>query len=168
MLFKSKYFQIVDLPIPATVISGNVDTNFQQQPQLQSITGDKRIFVKAIEAYTSADLLKSPLSNNPVASGVDLTNAVLTLRCKGTDLIKQIPLARLRPLTSGTPSNFFQWLLKDQYEIDWVNSRVTTLVTPGTSGTTTPIFSYVFGVHYDYNPDPIDLNPTVFNVFTTK
>lgn len=167
-MFKSKYFQFVELIIPGTVTTGNIDTVFQQQPQLQSITGDKKIYVKAIEAYTSSDVLQSPLSGTVGPNSTDLANAVLTFRIKGTDLIKQIPLSRLRPLTSGSPSNYNQWLMKNNYEIDWTNSRVTTLIQPGTGGTTAPVFAYLFGVHYDYEPDVVELNPIALTVYTGK
>lgn len=167
MQFKSKYFQLVNLIIPVTVSSQILDTNFQQQPQLQSITGDKSIYIKAIEAYSSADVLIDPLSSNVVAAAADLANGVLTFRMKGTDLIRQIPLSRLRALASGAPANYFQWLFKNNYEIDWTNSRVTTLLVPGVgAGTTAPPFSYLFGVHYDYEPDAIDHAPVSLNVFT--
>jgi hypothetical protein len=40
------------------------------------------------------------------------------------------------------------------------------LLAPGSGGTTAPIFSYLFGVHYDYAPDAQELNPVSLNVFT--
>jgi len=170
-MFKSRYFQLVELPIPATATSGQQDTYFQQQPQLTSITGDKQIWVKAIEAYTKNDLSQSPFTaGNAVANAVDLSNAVLTLRVRGTDLIKQIPLTRLNPTgsTGGQSSAIYLlWLLQNQYEIDWTQSRVTTIQAPGVpAGSTAAPFSYFFGVHYAYEPDALDMKPVNLNVYT--
>ena len=167
-MFKSRYFQLVELTCNAA--SGNQDTYFQQQPQLQSITGDKVIFIKAIEAYTANDIIKSPFTpGQTVAAAVDLSNALLTLRVKGTDLIKQIPLTRLNPtLSNGGQSSaaFNLWLLQNQYEIDWTQSRVTNILALGSGGTTAGPLSYIFGIHYSYDADALDMKPVNLNVFT--
>jgi hypothetical protein len=169
-MFKSTYFQLVELVIPASVTSNLQDTYFQQQPQLQSITGDKNIYIKAIEAYTAQDILSSPLTpGTTVASAADLANALITFREKGTDLKKQIPLVRLRNTFNGaTPSNYHQWLFKDTYKIDWTQSRITTILTPGTGGTTAGPVSYLIGVHYSYDQDALDMKPVNLNVYTVK
>lgn len=166
-MFKSTYFQLVELVIPATVTGNLQDTYFQQQPQLQSITGDKKIFIKAIEAYTSQDILQSPLTpGTTVANATDLANALITFREVGTDLKKQIPLVRLRNTFNGaTPSNYHQWLFNNTYQIDWTQSRITTILAPGTGGTTGAPLSYLIGVHYSYSPDAIDMKPVNLNVY---
>ena len=168
-MFKSRYFQLVELAINAST-GGMQDTYFQQQPQLQSITGDKQIYVKAIESYSNNDLIQSPFTaGNPVATLTDLSNALLTLRVKGTDLIKQIPVARLNPgsgKNGQSTAEFNLWLLQNQYEIDWTTSRVTTILALGSGGTTAAPLSYFFGVHYSYEPDALDMKPVNLNVYT--
>lgn len=170
MSFKKTYFQMVEVIITAAITGQNAQTAIPQQNQLQSVTGDKKVYVKCIESYTSDDLTLSPLTTgSAVATAADLANAVLTLRVKGADLIKQVPLSRMRGIFGANgPSNYDLWELKDTYEIDWTQSYITTLAVPGSGGTTAAPFSYLLGVHYSYDADPIDLKPVNLQVFTAK
>ena len=161
-MFKTKKFQLIELIINATVTGNLQQTFFQSQPQLQSITGDKQVYVKAIEVYTKEDILFSPLtSGNPVASAIDLANATITFQIDGKQDLKYLPLTRIHLLNSNsaaTPnSEGWLFLLKNIFKVDWTQTFIQTIVAPGGSGTTTPPFSYLIGVHYSYMPDAEDI-----------
>lgn len=150
-MFLTKNFQLVEC-IVAAAVTANQDIYFQNQPQLQSISGDKRVYVKMLETFSVKAIAKSPLTAGAnVATQADLQNAVITLNEKGTENKKYIPLTRLNNIFSETGANFVpsSWvplLFKDVFEIDWTKSYITMLAAP--SGA----ISFLFGVHYDYMP----------------
>jgi hypothetical protein len=157
-MFRTKRFQLVELIVTATIVGNNQNVYFQNQPQLQSVLGDRTIYIKKIETYTNKALALSPLtSGNGVATPADIINGVLTLCVKGEEQLRQIPLADLNRVFADTGAAFapFVWegfYVKNLYEVDWTKSYVTLVATPAAAP-----FSYLFGVHYDYEPDAIDL-----------
>lgn len=165
MYFKTKREQIVELLIPATITGNNQQTYFQNQPQLQSVMGDRRVYIKRIEAYTDENLIGSPLSNGvAMATAADLQNAVLVLSIEGENQINMIPLADLSTVYSSsastTPVNYQPFLLKNQFRVDWSKSYVQTITAP----VAVP-FTYVFRVDYDYEPDYEDMTPDEIQEF---
>ena len=94
-MFRSKASQLIELIIPAGY-AANQFFYFQNQPQLQSVRGDRMVYIQAISVYNSNHLTASPLTaGNNVASPTDITNGVLTLNVAGTLLYQQIPLVDL-------------------------------------------------------------------------
>ncbi len=147
-------FQLVELIIPATVTGYNQFTYFQQQPQLQSTSANQTVYVKAIETLSVQALTTSPLtSGSPVASEANIANGVLVLNIAGTLKFQNIPLAILNRVIqspgAACPGVFDLFQLRNVWEIDWTKSYVTTVGPP-----VNPPFSYIFGVHYSYEPDP--------------
>jgi hypothetical protein len=156
-MFKSKYSQLIELIIPATIVSNNQNIFFQNQPQLQSISDDRKIFVQAIETYSSAHLSGSPLtSGNAVATPADIINGVLTINVFGTELLNMIPLADMVSLVSDTGATFTvrsdlknPYMFRDLYQIDWTKTYVKIINAP--AGVLPR--SYLFKVHYCYDND---------------
>jgi len=165
MSYKTKRLQIVELLIPATITGNNQQTYFQNQPQLQSVMGDRRVYIKNIEAYTNENLIGSPLSNGvAMATAADLQNAVLVLSIDGENQVNMIPLSSLSNVYSSsattTPVNFQRFILKNQFRVDWSKSYVQTIQAPGAVP-----FTYVFRVDYDYEPDYEDMTPEEIEEF---
>ncbi len=149
-------FQMVELIIPATVTGFNQFTYFNQQPQLQSTVGNQTVYVKGIEVYSNQAVTNSPLtSGSTVASPGDIANGVLVLNIAGTLKFQNIPLAIMNRVIQSPgiacPGVFDLFQLRNIWEIDWTKSYVTTVAPPAA----TP-FSYLFGVHYSYEPDQFD------------
>lgn len=164
-MFRTKRFQLVELVIPATVVGNNQQTYFQNQPQLQSISGDRRIYVKKITAYTDESIDSSPLtSGNPIATAADLINAVLVLSVQGENAFNMVPLSDLSDIAgaaSATPYKYFPFLLKNTWRLDWTKSYIQTITAP----VAVP-FSYLLGVSYDYEPDYMDMSlPAIYEFF---
>lgn len=162
-MFKSPRFQLVELIMTATATGALQTIYFQSQPQLQSVTGDNRVYIKALEVFGRSQILSSPLTaGNPVAQDVDLANAVLTLSVNGSLDFQFLPLSRLNQVQSnnagGNNTNGHIFLLRNVYKIDWTKSYITTILAPGSGGTTAGPLSYLFGVHYGYKPDADDLS----------
>lgn len=146
---------MVEIPITATNATGiNVDINFQQQPQLQSynVAGQK-VYIKAIQAFSNTSIATSPITTaNPVASPGDLQNATLTLVEGDKEMRKRIPLTALNN-SFGTGPSFVPpsqdlFKFRDLWELDWTKCYITLLSVPPSVP-----FSYLFGVHYSYEPD---------------
>jgi hypothetical protein len=153
MTIKTPRFQLVELIIPATVVGNNNFNYFQQQPQLQSVIGNQTVYVKAIETFSVQAIPTSPITTgSPVASEVNLANGVLVLNIAGTLEFQNIPLAILNRVIqspgAACPGVFDLFQLRNCYQVDWTKSYVTTVAAP-----TNPPFSYLFGVHYSYEPD---------------
>lgn len=155
---------MVELIVPASITGTNSQVYFQNQPQLQSISGKERIYIKSIEAYTSDTLTGSPLSNgNRMATAADIINATLVLSIMGKNAVNLIPLSDLCKVTAPgtfTPNNFMPFCLRNQWSIDWTKSYVQIINAPLNLPMT-----YDFGVHYDYEPDYNDLTQDEFNEF---
>lgn len=164
MIFKTRKFQMVELIIPATITGNNQQVYFQNQPQLQSIDGTRRTYTKMIETYTNDTLVGSPLSNgNAMATAADILNAVLVLSIGGENAENQIPLSDLCKVTAPgtfTPNNYVPYILKNQWRLDWTKSYVQ-IITPPLNLPKT----YLFGVHYDYEPDYEDLSTAEYEDF---
>jgi hypothetical protein len=157
MTIKTPMFQIVELIIPATATGFGQFTYFQQQPQLQTTMGNQTVYIKAIETFSVQALTTSPITaNSPVASEVNIANGVLVLNIKGTLQFQMIPLAILnRVLQSpgaACPGVVDLFQFRKTWEVDWTKSYVTTVAPP-----IAPPFSYLFGVHYSYEPDQFDI-----------
>lgn len=155
-MFKAKRSQLVELVVGANVTGNNQQVYFQNQPQLQTISGDRKIYIKGLRTYTSDTLTGSPLSANTVATAADITNAVLVLSVDGENAFNMIPMVDLL-LVQGTasPSNWYPFLLKNVYLVDWTKSYIQVITPP----VATP-FSYILEVFYDYQPDiELGLNP---------
>lgn len=150
-------FQLVELIIPATATGFNQFTYFQQQPQLQSTEQNQTVYIKAIETFSVQALTTSPItSGSPVASEVNIANGVLVLNIAGTLKFQGIPLAILNRViqSPGTacPGVFDLFQLKSTFRVDWTKSYVTTVGPP-----IAPPFSYLFGVHYSYDPEAYEI-----------
>lgn len=151
---KAPKFQLIEVAITKTV-SGNLQQfNFGQQPQLQSISGDKVIYIKSMEAYTSDMLAMSPITpqNNSLLAA-DIPNTILNLSVAGVFEFLNLPLARMVDIQGTTsPSSFWPYQFRNLFQIDWTKSTVQFITPP-----VTPIpFSVLFGVVYDYSPDEFD------------
>lgn len=154
MTIKTPMFQLVELIISATVTGNNQFTYFQQQPQLQSTSANQTVYVKAIEVISSQALTLSPLTaGSPVANEAAIMNGVLVLNIAGTLKFQNIPLALLNRIIqspgAACPGVFDLFQLRNTWAVDWTKSYVTTVGTPIGAP-----FSYLFGVHYSYEPDP--------------
>lgn len=157
MTIKTPKFQIVELIIPATVTTGNQNTYFQQQPQLQSTTGNQTIYIKAIETFSVQALTTSPVTaSSPVASEANIANGVLVINVAGTLEFQMIPLAILNRIIqspgAACPGVYDLFQCRNLFKVDWTKSYVTTVGVP-----IAPPFSYLFGVHYSYEPDQFDV-----------
>lgn len=151
-MYRAKYTCLAEIVIPANAQAGKTFT-FKSQQQLQTVMGDQRVIVEAMETYSSSALSKSPItSTNVVAAAADIQNAVLTLQFGTFQGIAQFPLAslcRIIPNSSSyTPAVFDLVLFREMYKIDWTKSYITLV----SNAPTTSTFSYVFNVFYDYLP----------------
>lgn len=152
--FKTTRFQLVELVIGAAISGNNSDIYFQNQPQLQSISGGRQIFIEAIETYANTDLAVSPItSGNPVANAAAIANATLTLSVDTNLSFKQIPLVtlhRAQSETGGVTAPFTRQLfrLNEIWQVDWTKSYITCSAAPVGAP-----FSYLLGVHYRYSTD---------------
>ena len=156
MTIKSPMFQLVELIIPATVTGFNQFTYFQQQPQLQSTTGNQTVYIKAIDVIMNQALAFSPLTaGSPVAAPSDIANGVLVLNIAGTLKFQNIPLALMNRVIQSPglacPGVFDLFQFKRMWEVDWTKSYVTTVSAPLAAP-----FSYLFGIHYSYEPDEFE------------
>jgi hypothetical protein len=153
--YRCAKFQLIELALGVNVTSPMQQTQFGQQPQLQSISGDKTVFIKAIEVYTRDMVAVSPLTpSNPVASAADVQNAVISLNVAGTFEFLNVPLVTwVREFGTVSPSVYDLFKFRNLFEVDWTKSYVQIIQAP----ITTPPFSYLFGVHYDYCADADDL-----------
>lgn len=144
---------MIEIKMPANALA-NKNFSFETQSQVQTIIGDQRVIIEAIETYSIASLTNSPLtSSNPVAAAADITKAVLTLRYGSFEGTSQLPLASLCRITPNTGASYSPavWqlpLFRDMTKIDWTKSYVTLVA----NATTVTAFSFVFGVYYDYLP----------------
>ena len=157
MTIKTPKFQLVELIIPAAVTGFGQFTYFQQQPQLQSTQGNQTVFVKAIETFSVQAIPFSPLTaSSPVASEANIANGVLVINIAGTLEFQNIPLAILNRVIqspgAACPGVYDLFQLRNCWEIDWTKSYVTTVSPPIGAP-----FSYLFGVHYSYEPDQFDV-----------
>jgi len=152
---KADRFQLVELPVSAAIVGTNSDIYFQNQPQLQSISGGVQVFLTAIEVYINEDIALSPLTaGNGVATAADLINATLTLSVNTNYQFLKVPLAVLRRNETQTAGNVVAshnndlFLINDILQVDWTKSFITVLGAPAV----TP-FSYLLGVYYRYSTD---------------
>jgi hypothetical protein len=153
-MLKSPKFQLIEVPITVAPV-GNLQTfNFQQQPQLQSISGDKSVYIKAITGYTSDMLLNSPITpQNGVLLSVDVVKTLLILSVAGVLEFNQLPYVELIKVQGTTaPSQVWPYMFRNLYQVDWTKSQIQFVIPP-----VTPVpFSVLFGVVYDYMPDEFD------------
>lgn len=148
---------MVELIIGTNITGNNQQVYFQQQPQLQSTTGNQTVYVKAIETFSVQALTNSPLTtNNPTANEAAIANGVLVLNIAGTLKFQFIPLAILNRVIqspgAACPGVFDLFQLRNVYEIDWTKSYVQLVQAPVGAP-----FSYLFGVHYSYEPDHYEM-----------
>lgn len=154
-MFRACRSQLIELLIPSTVSGNNAQVYFQNQPQLQTISGDRTIYIKSITTFTQDTITASPLtSGNPVASAADILNAVLVLSVANENAINMVPLSELCYVQSQSFTPFTQqrFLMRDISKVDWTKSYVQMINAPAVGG-----FSYLFNVYYDYAPDPWDI-----------
>lgn len=151
-MYRGKYFSIIEIKVPANA-AANKSFTFETQSQLQTIIGDQRVIIEAIEVYTDTAITHSPItSGNPVATAADIQNACLTLMFGTFEAISQMPLASLCRIlpdqNTYSPAVVELALFRDMMKIDWTKSKITLLQ----AAPTTSAFSYLFGVYYDYLP----------------
>lgn len=152
MNYRAKYTCLAEIKMPANS-AGNKNYSFEPQSQLQTIMGDQRVIVEALETYSDQSLTKSPLtSTNVVATAADIMNATITLQFGTFQGIAQYPLASLVRIIPNqndyTPGVFALTMFREMFKIDWGKSYITLVDT----APTTTVFSYVFNVYYDYLP----------------
>lgn len=148
---KTDRYQLVELVVGANITQNNSDIYFQNQPQLQSISGGVQVFACGIEVYNVNDISASPLTaGNAVASVADLANATLTLSVNTNYQFLKLPLNAMHRNSSAAGGSSVQdlFLLNDILQIDWSKSFVTVVAAPGAVP-----FSYLFGVYYRYSTD---------------
>jgi len=152
MLYRAKYTSLAEIKIPANA-KANKNFNFLFQQQLQTVMGDQRVIIEAMETYSEDSMAFSPLTtSNPVATNADIINAVLTLQFGTFQGISQLPLASLCRIIPNqnnyTPGVFQLFLFREMSKVDWTKSYIT-LVADAPTATE---FSYLFNICYDYLP----------------
>jgi len=155
MLYRAKYTSLAEIKIPANA-KANKNFNFLFQQQLQTVMGDQRVIIEAMETYSDSAIKFSPLTtSNPVATSDDILNAVLTLQFGTFQGISQLPLAslsRMIPYANAaaqtTPGVYQLMLFREMSKVDWTKSYIT-LVADAPTATE---FSYLFNICYDYLP----------------
>lgn len=154
-MYKVDHSQMVELIVPAGTAGFNTRITFQNQPQLQTISNDRQIWLSAIQTFTTDTIAGSPItSGSPAATAADVLNGVLILKSLGEDRYNQVPLSRLLGVqsVSTTPWNWQPFLFRNALNIDWQKSYITILTPP--AGVLP--YSYLFSVDYKYTPDPDD------------
>jgi len=126
---------------------------FQNQPQLQSVTGGQKVYVRCIESYVNTTVTASPLSSgNTIATPADIQNTYLVISVNGTEQLRRIPLGRMNPIipNAGTysPAVWEPLTFIDLWAIDWTKTYLQTAA----AVSVTPM-SFLFGVWYDYSID---------------
>ncbi len=154
-MFKAQNSQLIELVVSASIVSANAQIFFQNQPQLQSITNDRKVYIMGIETFSSEMLNGSPLtSGNACASPAAIINGTLSLNVLGTLSFNYIPLVSLVRTWTAAGTTPHQWSLFEfdsLYQVDWTKSYVQCIGVPAA----TP-FSYLFQVFYSYDaPDSI-------------
>lgn len=153
MLSKFAWQQTIELAIDASSTNPNQFLPFQQQPQLQLQANGKPVYIKAIETFTNLAVTKSPITtSNAVAAATDLANSFLILEMDNTKRFDKIPMTtlnRVLDFTGANPGVKDLFLLKNICNINWTKSGVLQIAAP----ITTPPFSFVFSVWFDYYPD---------------
>jgi hypothetical protein len=154
-LFRFRNFELIEVQVGQNGVAPGAGTKipFQDQKQLQSYLGGQTVYVKKLELYSDQALAFSPLTTTNVnATATNIINATVTLRVKGRLRFDNIPLARLNEIWADTanfvPYTNADFLLEDVFEVDWTQSYVTLLATPGAVP-----FSFVFGVAYSELPN---------------
>jgi hypothetical protein len=150
-MYKAPASQLIELIIPATA-AANSPVYFQNQPQLQSVRGDKKIYIEGIETFNSYGLSGSPLTaGNPVPANADIINMTLTLNVAGTLQYQQIPMSSLvRVWADGIATGIVNahveeiFGFEDLFEVDWTKSYVQLIGAP----VSTPPYSCLFNVYY--------------------
>ena len=154
-MFRAPKSQLIELIMPANAAAFQ-PVYFNNQPQLQSIMGDRAVYIVGMETYSSLHMDGSPItSGSPMAVPDDLRNGTLTLNVAGSLDYQQIPLVTLNrtwqdsnaALEAAGYANSHSgdlFLFEDLYQVDWTKSYVQSILTPprGVS------FSYIFNVYY--------------------
>ena len=155
-MFKAPASQLIELIAPVNA-GPQTPIYFQNQPQLQSVINDRKIYVVAAETFNSSQLSGSPITaGNAVPGNADIINATLTLNVAGTLQFQQIPLSSLvRGFLDGAAApnvNSHHWDLfgfEDLFQVDWTKSYVQLIGAP-----TLPLpFSYIFNIYYYWSPN---------------
>lgn len=155
--FKTDKYQLVEL-ICNNISGNNQQIFFQQQPQLQGFNlPGQRVYIQAIETFSNSALTFSPITtNNPVATFDQIQNTVLTIVEGTKENRKQIPLAQINrvwPIAgSFVPFPAPLMVFTNLFAVSWTKSYVTCVQQP-----TSQPFSFLFGVHYSYNPSEGDI-----------
>lgn len=147
----NKRYQLVEVPILATIVGTLQQIYFQQQPQLQTVTGDKIVYVDAIETFTADSLALSPFTGAVVAGAAALANATLSLSIAGDYGFLNVPLVCLAKTLA--PGSFAQFQVqpfefRNISKVDWTKSYISLAAAP-----VAPPFSYMFGVSYHFSDD---------------
>lgn len=147
--YKAKRFQLVEVNIPASVISAGQKVYFQDQPQLRTMKDAATVYIQKLETYAAESIPASPLSSAAVATAAQIRNAVLVLNVAGVEAFQYVPLARLNTIypgaATGSPYTNQEFYCKDLKDVDWSKSYIQFAAAP--AGTP---YSYLFGVYYDY------------------
>lgn len=154
-MYKIPKFQLIEVIVTLPVTGQLQPVNFGTQNYLQSLSGGKQVWIKAMKVYTSEILPKSPLTpQNNVINATDLANACLIISSYGRLNYNLVPLTDLFNNQNTTaPNQVFPWCPRDLTAVDWAQCQIL-FINP--TVTPTP-FSVVFGVAYDYQADEYDL-----------
>ena len=152
--FRTRYFELVELIIPANQQVLNAQVKFEDQSQLRDDT-TQAIYIEALETYSNQAVPFAP-SGNPVATPVQIESGLLNLNVNSNDYLHLLPLAMLNRIYGDqtTAANFAPFIqqvfqLDSITKIIWPKSYVQ--FTQG--GGANAAFSYLFGVHYKKIPD---------------
>jgi hypothetical protein len=152
-MYRATASQTIELIVPSTA-GANSPIYFQNQPQLQSVRGDRKIYIEGIETFNVNSLAASPLTaGSPVAANADIINATLTLNVAGTLQYQQIPMSSLvRGWVDGLAGSVNAHVeeifgFEDLYEVDWTKSYVQLINGPVSA----PPYSYIFNVYYRWD-----------------
>lgn len=155
-LYRVDHTDTIEVVVPVGTAGNNIRIPFLNQPQLQTISNDRQIWLQGIQALSSDTIAGSPItSGNPAATAADILNATLVLKSLGEDRYNQLPLSRLCMIqtVSFTPWNWQGFYFRNALNVDWQKSYVQILTPPAG-----PLpFSYIFSVDYKYTPDPDDV-----------
>jgi len=152
-MFKFRRHVQIYIPAPANT-PALTQLPIPQQSLLQDVMGKEPVYIRSIDAYSSANL--TGIIAQPglaIASPADINNGLLTLSVEATLDYKQIPLSRMNPFIPDA-ANYSAavqdpFLLADMSTIDWTQSYITTII----AAPTTTAFGYVLGIGYLYKSD---------------
>ncbi len=134
---KSKYFELVEIPVGSAVTKAAIP----DQPQLR-IQGDQKIRIRDIEVYSIISLPATQA--NTTSPLVELKKGTLVLCSKSENRINRIPLLALVTIDDGTTPYQRNPISLEGIEVDWSKSYIEL----SSAAATTP-YAFMLGVNYE-------------------